>query len=386
MRISLFILLLLTCFISVSCAGQKKALDANNNFHNFYVQVNKGKNSFKTTAEEASRSSNSYKLMNLRKTLASLNAILSIEEDERVIQEEIEIIDNLLHTAQISKNIKGNKSSYKDEFKGWVSLKNNGTLNQEVPLYESYSFFYITQFLYYLKMYKWPDRAVQNKIWFDETISFIEKNIWDKWYVRSLKPKGNHYWYFLRGRTHMGAHWAGVAMYLGNLTTNQEVQRQTNELQRQYDLLLKRNLRLVNNKYVWNSTYDDVQGTYATAVKPAIIQDVSHGNHVVSYIVAAYEFGSKTWTKKDIGYLANTLKYNMYNKEHNYFKDNVDGSEDANRPGWGNFIADGWAKLGYYDKGVYEILQHFEESNRLVKYGQELLFKAQMVRNQSSPF
>src|SRR5690606_3685297 len=118
--------------------------------------------------------------------------------------------------------------------------------NKEVPLYESYSFFYITQFLYILQDIGWVSESQKNKIWWEQTLSFVEENVWNKWLERSISTKGKNYWYFLRQRTHMGSHWAGIAMYLGALTKNQEIKNQTKEVQRQYDLLLKRNLRTVN--------------------------------------------------------------------------------------------------------------------------------------------
>src|SRR5690606_27986256 len=132
----------------------------------------------------------------------------------------------------------------------------------------------------------------------------------------------NHY--FLRNRTHMGSHWAGIAMYLGEITNNEQIVKQTNEVQRQYDMLLKRNLQLKKGAYVWNSTYDDVRGTDAGKGKAIVIQDGSHGNHVVAYVVAAYELGNKNWTKKDLKRLSKTVPRIMYNKKTNSFADKVD--------------------------------------------------------------
>src|SRR5699024_10688593 len=132
--------------------------------------------------------------------------------------------------------------------------------------------------------------------------------------------------------THMGSHWAGVAMYLKSMTSNPKIKKQCKEVQEEYDLLLKRNLNpnpKYPSAYIWNSTYDNTTGTDATESKPSRIQDVSHGNHVVSYIVAAYEMGDENWNLADIHKLCNTLKYVIYDEKNNRFMDNVDGTSDS---------------------------------------------------------
>ena len=116
----------------------------------------------------------------------------------------------------------------------------------------------------------------------------------------------------------MGSHWAGLAMYLNTLTSNKQIQSQTAILIQQYDTLLKRNLNKSQDGYIWNSTYDNVEGTFAADTHKNIIQDVSHGNHVVSYIVAAYEFGNNNWTLADIHKLCYTLKEYVYDRKKKF--------------------------------------------------------------------
>ena len=84
-------------------------------------------------------------------------------------------------------------------------------------------------------------------------------------------------------------------------------------------------MKTVNNAYVWNSTYDDVSGTDASGTKKSVIQDVSHGNHVVAYIIAAHEFGDKNWSKTDIDKIANTFKKNVFNKKNHSFNGDING-------------------------------------------------------------
>lgn len=314
--------------------------------------------------------------MSLRGYLGAINSMLIADYDDIRAELQVQLIENLISTSRESGQIDENQSPFKDGYRTWVSKRDNGTLNQEVSLYEGYVFFYIAQFLYYSKQKSWyANSKLNQKRWMD-ILAFVENNIWTKWYERCLPVKGNHYWYFLRGRTHMGSHWAGVAMYLHDLSQNEEIKNQTRLLVDQYDTLLKRNLKIRGRGYVWNSTYDKVEGTYASEVSEDIIQDVSHGNHVVSYIVAAYEFGNPNWSEADISRLAYTLREFVYDDMRGVFRDNVDGTDDPSRPGWGNFVADGWVKLAEYDVGVDNIFRKFKQTNMLRKYNQELQFKS----------
>ena len=330
--------------------------------------------------ENLSCSGNAYNLMSLRAYLGANNAAIKELQDKNSIESQLSIIENLINSAEKSRDIQNNKSPYNDEFRGWTSKRDNGTKNLEVPLYESYAFFYIAQFLYLSHTTDWYINSKQNQRRWNTILSFVETQIWTKWYERSKPVKGNHYWYFLRGRTHMGSHWAGVAMYLNKLSQNKQIKEQTKILIQQYDTLLKRNLKSIGRAYVWNATYDDVSNTDASKAKENIIQDGSHGNHVVSYVIAAYELGNPNWTLQDVNRLAYTLVDLMYNETTNSFNDNVDGSNDKNRPGWGNFVGDGWVKLAAYNEDAKKVLQNFNENtNKLKKYNQEVQFKSTLL-------
>lgn len=380
----LFINLLM--IITNGCKSQEKSFDKEDK----NIQLNKllvGKNVANINVREKylsiSKSGNSYDFMSLRDVIGGLNAKISDSLDLNYIEYQRSLIDNIIKSSQKSSVIINN-NSYNDGFNGWVSLTKNKSYHKEVVLYESYSFFYITQFLYILKENGWVHQSKTNKDWWIETLQFIEKNEWEKWFERSNQAKHKYYWAFLRGRTHMGSHWAGVALYLSKMTTDPQIKRQCEKLQKDYDLLLKRNFKpnpYFPSAYVWNSTYDNTQGTDATETKLGIIQDVSHGNHVVSYIVAAYELGDKDWTKEDIYSLCNTFKLVIYNKDANTFADNVDGSADLNRPGWGNFIADGWSKLSRYDKDIQEIFLKTLDKKEIKKYNSGIQLKANLFNS-----
>ena len=339
-----------------------------------------------TSALKIATSGNSYDFMSLRKYIGALNVMIKETNDEELIHKQKTLVDNLIKSSDVSLSIVNSTYEYKDKFKGWIVHKadngNKATINNEVPLFEGYTFFYVTEFLYLLKENGWIEKSVDNKKWWNETVQFVDQNIWTKWRSRSYKifnKKDNHY--FLRNRTHMGSHWAGVAMYLSEITKEEEIKKQANDVQRQYDMLLKRNLKLKNGAYIWHSTYDDVSGTDAGKGKSNIIQDGSHGNHVVAYVVAAYELGNKNWTKKDLSRFSKTITKIMYDKKTNTFADKVDGTVDKSRPGWGNFVGDGWIKLAKHDNEAAKIFKQFSTNDKLLKkYNQELQFKAFILR------
>ncbi len=373
----------ITClfvFMTFRCISQNEDLvDKSNPIYAMYNLPNRINISEKQKAWNKSRSGDAYDFMALRKTIAAINAMIQATGETYWINQQVALINNLIETAQTSSDIPGNLI-FRDGFKSWISLAANGAYRKEVPLYESYSFFYIMQFLFLVRNSAWMESAYNSKIWWTNTLTFIEEHIWTKWYERSFLSYKNHYRYFLRSRTHMGSHWAGLALYLNAVTANPEIKSQTAFLIQQYDSLLKRNLRVYHGGYIWNSTYDNVEGSFAGRSPENIIQDVSHGNHVVSYIISAYAIGNKDWTLNDIKRLCFTLKEIIYDAQNNRFRDNVDGSADTDRKGWGNFVADGWVKLAAYDEEVKAVFKRFEKSDMLKKYNQGLQFKANLYK------
>lgn len=365
-------------FISISIpnsSAQKIEITTPEEFLTMYSSSN-----YKRVALNKSKSSDAYMFMSLRNTVAAFNIILDKEYNRDVIEEYKLIVDNIINTAQVSKEIQNNRYRFKDTYMGWITLKENSSSHIEVPLYESYIFLRITHFLYQLKNMGWVEESKENQAWWNKTLSFVEENVWNKWVSRSFK-KYNSYRYLLRSRTHMGSHWAGIAMYLNNITSNLKIKEETKKIVEQYDLLLKRNLKISGETYIWNSTYDDVEGTDAYKDTTKRMQDVSHANHVVLYIISAYEFGNPNWSLLDVQRLGNTFKYIIYNEKEDAFADNVNGTSSKSRPGWGNFIADGWVKLASYDKDIYTILTRFKNNDILKKYDQELMYRANLLKS-----
>lgn len=319
----------------------------------------------------------SYELQDLRSVLGGVNSIIKAGQDDYFIDQQVAIIDNVVNSARITYQIPENISGFKDDFKGWISMDSSQYFGEEIVLNEAYSFFYIAEFLFYMLKSGWVNQSSDNRTWWSDKVDFVEKHIWLKWYSRSLRFHGNPHRYFLRSRVHMGSHWAGIAMYLQKITRDPLIQKQCEELYLTYDTLLKRNLNphpLRTEAYIWNSTYDDVSGTFAVEVDKSLVQDVSHGNHVVSYIIAAYELGNGNWKLTDIRRMSNTVKI-LYDEDNNRFADLLDGTENNCYAGRGNFQADGWVKLAHYDEDVRKIYSAFAKDQRILKkYRQDFQF------------
>lgn len=307
-------------------------------------------------------SANSYDFMFISTGLDALQAIYTVTKDSTYLNDEKKIIDNVIGSAEVSSAIPGNIYKIKDDYLGWISKTPDRAYNNEAQLFESYIFQYIVKCLYQLKESGWVSISPERTQWYNNVLFFTEKNIWEKWMSRSIRQSGLPYRIFLGIRTHMAAHWAGIALVLEQLSQNSEIKKQCRELYTAYDTLLKRNLQpnpAHPTAYLWNCTWDDNDNIQARKDSKAIIQDVSHGNHVISYIITALEMGSPNWTREDINKFINTVKYVIYDRQKHIFSDLVDGTPSLITPGRGNFQADGWLKLGRYDRDLQNLYIHF---------------------------
>src|SRR5690606_22799629 len=120
---------------------------------------------------------------------------------------------------------------------------------------------------------------------------------------------------------------ASTATTLAKITDNQKIKSQCLEVVNKYDGLLRPNImqrtvadksvRLVsraanftdksNRLFVWNRVWEkDIKKSGNAALQgntkdeENLVQDVSHGNHVIEYIVTAHESGNKNWGRDDV--------------------------------------------------------------------------------------
>lgn len=337
-------------------------------------------------------SGDSFDFMSISNILDALQCMYLSTGEEFYRNDLIKIINNILSTAKISKNIPGNVYSYKDNYLSWTSKNRLNSYNNEAPLYEGYIFRFITQFIYNLHQSGWTNLSAENKNWYNQTLQFIEKNIWEKWISRSMKINNKPYTLHLRTRTHTSSHWAYIGFFLKEIAVDPLIRTQCIELYNMYDLLLKRNLKsnpAVPQAYTWNCSWDDVSGTQANVVTDVVLQDVSHGNHVLSYVTASKKMGNTNWSDGEIDSLCNTLKLVVYNKKQVFFADMVDGSASSDRPGWGNSQAEGWIKLSWFDSDIRNLYIDFayrekvgiiREQNMQLQYYANLLYSEYLSR------
>lgn len=368
-------------FIFTSTQSQK-------NWQKYFDQKYNGLCGSGTTFREnfllKSTSGNVYDFMGLSETADALMNMYVATENEEYLNDEIKLINNVIATANVSKLIPENEYVLKDDYLGWTSKTPGHAFNNETVVAEGYLFRYIVQFLYEIKKTGWKDRSVANSDWYHGTLQFVEKNLWEKWISRSLRSKARPYGTFLSSRTHMGSLWAFTGLILKEITDKPEIKTQCQELVDMYDLLLKRNLKPnpdFPNAYVWNSTWDSVDGTQAEPTLLSSIQDVSHGNHVTAYLALSKRLNNPNWTDEDIMKVCNTIKQVVYNKNKMTFSDNVDGSPSEDRPGWGNSQADGWLKLALFDQHTLNLYLNFalQREDLVMQYGPELQYYADLT-------
>lgn len=336
-----------------------------------------------------SLSGDAYDFMMMSDILDALQCMYLSTGEKAYINDLVKIISNILSTAQVSKEIPGSIYAYKDDYLGWTSKNRLSEYNNEVILYEGYTFRFITLLLYHLHQSGWPSLSSENQTWYDHTLHFIEKNIWEKWNSRNYRMTEQPYTFLFRSRAHMGSHNALIAFFLKEITTDPIIKAQCTEFYNIYDLLLKRNFKpnpAVPQAYIWNSTWDDVSGTPASPVNYDEIQDVVHGNHVLSYVTASKKFGNTNWSDKEIDSICNTVRLVIFNPQTFSFFNLVDGTYSPTiERHRGNYQAEGWIKLSWFNREIWNLYIDFAfrqkniielEQNMDLQYYANMLYTA----------
>lgn len=269
-------------------------------------------------------------------------------------------VNNVVRNAKVSSSL--SKSQFKDSYLGWASARSD-TLGQEVPLFESYCWRYVTRLLRVIRETPELYNNATYRAQYDNLLAFSERNMFEKWYKRSANS------YLYRVNTHMASHWAYIAMDLSRMTT--DATRKTtyltvfNNINRNLpnystDAGLRGQMRAspVNSTaYYW----DDSWGSTA---RPG--QDVAHGNGVMAYIVEASDAGME-WTSDDIRKFVVTLNSVIWPSAGRYTS-YVDGSSTGT--GWFN---DGFIKLGRYDANLQRRFETLNVGNNTQFYGNAAL-------------
>ena len=315
----------------------------------------------------------SYRLMEFSRGLGALLAMYEATNEKQYLDEAFDLAERVIAVAQKGKEIKNNPKNFKDDFYGWANKnpnfekrKSGGQHLQEIPLFESYLFRYLAKMSYLVK----TDAGLKADSEFikraDKLSDFVKTNGWDKWYQRGEKQRPGCFPYLFRQRTHMTSHWAIVALYLRELSNSEAEKANYSKFLSLFDQQLKDNFRVgKNDAYVWNMTWDSAWpfGTACNkAPKSSIIQDVSHGNNVVTYVVEAHDLSKSVWSDVDIQRLANTVKYVLYNAEKNGFNKDLKGVFAANSSSCVG-LSDGFVKLARYDAQLVDLFEKVSNGN-----------------------
>ncbi|RKH68399.1 hypothetical protein [Corallococcus llansteffanensis] len=251
-------------------------------------------------------------------------------------------VNNLVASARPSSAL--SQSQFKDGYLGWPSRLSEPP-GQEVPLYESYCWRYVTRMLRVIR--ETPELYTSDvyRSQYERLLAFTEKNLFEKWFLRG----SNEYLY--RNRTHMAAHWAFIAMDLSKMTTDplrkalyMEVFNNINQGLPNFPSSLRAQLELNPDHpkaYFWSEKW----GSYS---QPG--QDVAHANGVLAFIVEAHA-ADMMWTDNDIRRFIVTLDTIIWPAAKSY-AEYVDGSGAGD--GWFN---DGLMKLGRYDISLQRRLE-----------------------------
>lgn len=297
--------------------------------------------------EVISKSKNTYEFMSLGYFINANNNMYLKTKDKKYIDDNIAIIKPIL--IDVNSNTAYQKN-------GWImnvgKHNQNASVNgQEHLISEGYFFRYVGEFL---------DIISNNNLYKDYQNSIFKglKYSFTKWKDRSFN-KYNDYSLLFHQRLHTGANWATVALYLNKYDSKN---RSTYlAFINQFDNQLNKALQLKeeNGKkyYIWNSTYPERFCAILKGIKNynPVIQDVSHGNHVVLYLLKAKELNNTNWKGFNFSYLVNTLEIKIL--KNNSIADNVDGSSSNTVKNTGWKISDGWMKLIYIDNNLYPLFQ-----------------------------
>ncbi|MFT3750980.1 MAG: hypothetical protein QM768_21885 [Agriterribacter sp.] len=282
-------------------------------------------------------------------------------------------IDSLIKYAKVSNTIAGNVYPYKDSYYGWIDKQSPELLNTEAWLSEGYMSVPIYHYLYLLKKFN------TDQTWYNDRLTWCTTNIWTKWRSRSWSQYGDANKLIENVRTHMGSHMATVAQYLIRMTTVDSIKQQCQKVIDDYNVLLKRNLKLnpLNYKaYTWNQTWDDTTGTSAIIASPSL-QDNSHGNHVISYVCIANELGDPNWQTGDVMpfvELEEALMYKPGTKDFWGYPNQTAGTNN-------NYVGDGWMRLARYKASLFNIYASLLTDNYAltISYNQTFNYRSRLV-------
>lgn len=314
-------------------------------------------------AKQLSNEINAYNLMALSRSLGGFIAMYEATDSLWFLMQAFDLAEEVTGNAINVSQVSGNHAQFDDRYLGFMNInpdrKNprGGPHGKEVPLFESYFYRYLAK-LIYISTYSIENVELQERS--SLLLDFLKVHGWEKWYVRG-ESINDCLPFLFRSRTHMTSHWALVALFLKKLDSDRVKVNQYEDFLNLYNRQLRSNLRITETRaYIWNMTWDKpwpLGLNCNQASTRAIIQDGSHGNHVITYVVEAFELG-EGWSKTDIARFVRTAKYILFDSDRNLFYKDLSQNNDLSYKA-GLRFGDGFLKLARYDK---ELLKYFEQA------------------------
>jgi hypothetical protein len=288
------------------------------------------------------------------------------------LNQAIEYVENVVSTAT---NMDGQINNAPNGSLGWYGWGWGWPQDEKrpVPLYESVFWRYATKLLRTIRFkgrawnYK-EDGVFVYRSTYANLLAFAERHIFDKWAPTGMQR---------RHRTHMAAHWAFIARNLEPLTSDSDRQSKCRELYRRFDEKLSGQIRpQVDGAWLWNQSWDD-------SAEPPIVQDVSHGSHVLAYMLDENPFDATPFwfAYTPGGYSTSGLDKLLLRVVWNgnvlepRFKRWVDGTGSWKTIDQSTF-ADGWLKLGHRNEFLQRIFENFITNSFQVQYYGNLALNA----------
>ena len=378
-------------FLFISCSvGQDSAEFWKNKFDAaLFSEYKDNKFSSREKYNKLSKSADQLHFMALSYGVNALNTMYKATNDLKYLEINSEIIKNVIDkSVPLSTN---NKRNSKTPYKGWVakSRVKEYNIDKDIQLYDGYLFRYVAEYLYLIHTNELMNSSSELKESYNIVLNYLENDVWKRWYEESIAEKGDLSLFFAI-RTHMGSHWAAIALYLNELSNENEMRPIYEEVVNVYNSLLRNNFQVVdingNKAYLWRSTYDNFSNSKVSKhkirmSKEGLWQDVSHGNQVIDYIILSYEM-KQEWDEKDISFLVNTLRFLIWDEDKLIFNDYLETDNKNNGlPGTGWKQSDGWLKLARFDKSLLKLFESLYENNiqKIDKSSLALQFYANMA-------
>lgn len=202
--------------------------------------------------------------------------------------------------------------------------------------------------------------------WFDNAVSFIGTNIFEKWEQNTVQNGGGFRAQFYRNKTHMSMEAGEFALYYWEVTGDTNALEIAQDIY--YDGIYKWTASVTppsNNffgqltetgsptRYVWNSDWNG-GGT--------ALQDVNHWGHFTSSIIAGYEANiNANYNVANMAKFANTLDHVMTSYPSYSTTANVDGVGSGSDPGNLTFLF--LFGLGQFNETVQDLIGNNIDAN-----------------------